>query len=68
MYYTMVGHIQAFLTMTMFYQYYKKQEESLCPSDLLLSDDDFDNQLRLNNEELADLIYETAKFRKVHCN
>tara|TARA_B100000927_G_scaffold89773_1_gene72616 strand:+ start:34 stop:2943 length:2910 start_codon:yes stop_codon:yes gene_type:complete len=34
------------------------------PEDLLLSDDNFDNQLRLNNEELADLIYETAKFRK----
>ena len=34
------------------------------PSDLLLSDDDFKEQLRLDNEELADLIYETARFKK----
>ena len=38
--------------------------EFAAPSDLLLSDDDFKEQLRLNNEELADLIYETARFRK----
>ena len=31
---------------------------------MLLSDDNFDNELRLNSEELADLIYNTAKFRK----
>jgi len=38
--------------------------EFAAPSDLLLSDDNFDNQLRLDNEELADLIYETARFKK----
>ena len=38
--------------------------EFAAPNDLLLSDDNFDNELRLNSEELADLIYNTAKFRK----
>lgn len=34
------------------------------PDDLILSDDDFGEELRLNNDELEDLIYNTAKFKK----